>query len=312
MVSTTGPLLPIEGVCDDTCGPCPASPILIDLAGNGFALTDLANGVRFDLFPDGTKERLSWTAASSDDAWLVLDRDHNGIVDDGTEMFGNFTEQPPPREGTMRNGYAALAVYDANGDKVITAADPIFASLRLWHDANHHGVSEADELTAPSGNGIVGLGTDYRARRRIDGQGNVFRFSARVDRTASSTVGAISVDVFLITDALAELARDQGHISRYGTVMLSLVMPRVKRPLRSPDGGSAAEYTCGSGCDITGLEPPDKVCIGDKRPACARCWELACPPQWCKGARACKIITDTEGHVTHCESFLCPPECVVK
>src|SRR5215470_11439913 len=76
------------------CG-CIGSPIIFDVVGDGWALTDPAGGVWFDLDFNNSPDKLAWTAPGSDDAFLVLDRNGDGIINDGSELFGNYTSQPP-------------------------------------------------------------------------------------------------------------------------------------------------------------------------------------------------------------------------
>jgi hypothetical protein len=179
-----------------------ASPIVIDVVGNGFNLTNALRGVLFDLNRTGTAERFSWTAADSDDAWLVFDRNGNGIIDDGKELFGSSTPQPYLAKGETKHGFRALALLDTaafggNSDGQIDNRDSIFYSLKLWRDRNHNGFSEAAELQSLSGSVISVIQLKYKESRHKDGNGNWFRYRARVTDANGSQAGRWAWDVFL-------------------------------------------------------------------------------------------------------------------
>ena len=166
-------------VCDWSC------PLLIDVAGDGFRLTGGADGVPFDLNRDGTPERLSWTVGGSDD---------------GAEVFGNFTPQPP---APAPNGFLALAEFDktengGNGDGVIDSGDAVYVRLRLWQDDDHDGVSDVGELHALDALGLARIGLDYKESKRTDEHGNQFRYRAKVDDAKSAKMNRWAWDVFLV------------------------------------------------------------------------------------------------------------------
>lgn len=178
------------------------SPILIDVNGKGFFLTSAQAGVRFDMSGTGNPVQMGWTAGGADNAFLALPG-ADGTVHDGTQLFGDFTPQPP---SDHPNGFAALAVYDkiengGNGDGIIDSRDAVFAYLRLWVDQNHDGVCQKEELYTLPELGVNSISLKYRKDDKTDQYGNVFRYRAAVnpDDPDASSVDRKAYDVFFVT-----------------------------------------------------------------------------------------------------------------
>jgi hypothetical protein len=187
----------------------PGSPIIIDTTGHGFHLTSAEGGVIFDIVGDGRPIQIAWTSATSGNAFLALDRNHNGKIDNGEELFGNLTEQPPcpGEDDACRNGYRALAEFDkpgngGNGDGIIDHRDAIFSHLLLWIDENHDGISQPSELHTLPELGVFSLALKYEESKRTDEFGNKFRYKAVINpdpRDGESEDGRWAFDVFFMT-----------------------------------------------------------------------------------------------------------------
>ena len=130
--------------CEDNQWVCVGSPIVLDVYGTGFHLTDIRHGVRFRVLPSQGPRQMSWPEAEFRNGWLALDRNGDGEINDFTELFGNATPQP---KSEHPNGYRALAVFDdpangGNGNGFIDPGDAVYSHLRIWIDDNHNGISE--------------------------------------------------------------------------------------------------------------------------------------------------------------------------
>ena len=178
------------------------SPIILSLSKRYPELT--APDVWFDLANCGTPQLLSWTRPDVIEGFLVLDRNGDGVISNGSEMFGNYTPIP----GTLAiaaNGFQALGAYDLaqNGgdeDGWITPNDAVFESLRIWMDSDHDGVSAPSELKSLRSLGIIAISVNARKSGRRDRYGNTFQFESDFEYVDSSgrIITHSAVDVFLV------------------------------------------------------------------------------------------------------------------
>lgn len=181
---------------------CGGSPIVVDLGAPGYALSGLADPVEFDLDADGTPDTISWTARGSQDAFLVLDRNGNGVVDDGSELFGDAVTLSDGSIST--DGYVALAELDSrghggNGNGFIDRGDIGYWRLQLWTDANHNGRSAPGELVSLHSRGVVAISLAISEPMQFDAHGNLLAFSspAQVFR-AGRLQTVMTADVFFM------------------------------------------------------------------------------------------------------------------
>jgi hypothetical protein len=177
---------------------CKGSPLVLDLADDGIALTSPEEGVRFSLGGHGPVQT-AWVKGN-DDALLAIDLNGNGRIDGGGELFGDAS-----RWGGLlvADGFQALAILDSpayggNGNGLVEENDLLFDQLLLWSDANHNGISEAGELRSLGHAGIGALEIRGKVQGRVtDASGNDLSLRGRYLRSDGST--GLMVDAFFVT-----------------------------------------------------------------------------------------------------------------
>ncbi|RJP30635.1 MAG: hypothetical protein C4527_09355 [Candidatus Omnitrophota bacterium] len=166
-----------------------ADPLVFDLDGDGIELTSAAEGVSFAI--DGTGIRRQTAFVTGGDAFLALDRNGNGMIDSGLELFGD--------QHGARDGLEELRKFDDNRDGIIDASDSVFSQLRLFADANMDGLSQAHELKTLRELGIVAIFLDGQDRNEIIAGGNQLTKTTSFLRSDGSTglAGDVNLNYFL-------------------------------------------------------------------------------------------------------------------
>lgn len=165
-------------------------PLVLDLDGDGVETLALEpSGVRFDHDGDGIAERSGWV--HPDDGLLAWDRDGDGAILSGAELFGGATPLPDGR--LAPHGFAALAALDDNGDGQVNGADQAWSALGIWRDRNSNARLDPGEWSGLNEAGIRSLELIWRPGSGVDLQGNDLRLEGTYRTTGDQQLALVDV-----------------------------------------------------------------------------------------------------------------------
>ena len=238
------------------------SPIVLDLDNNGIQTLSVNAGVNFDLLANGQPVQTGWVG--SGDGLLVLDRNQDGSINDGSELFGTSTVLADGSKAV--DGYQALAQLDTNQDGVISSADAQFAKLGVWIDSNADGQSGAGEVktlaelnisqlslnaqvTTDINNGnLVGLTSSYQTTDGVTHTAADVWFAVKPAQPSQPTQAtstnrlAQAIGQFAVSEeeaAQTSLGADLGHVTKAdGQLMLTTQMVEAMRAFAAQDAAA--------------------------------------------------------------------------
>ena len=175
-------------------------PLVIDLNKNGKYTNSQKEGTHFDFDGEGFAEKTSWI--ESGDGLLVRDINHNGIIDDGSELFGDKTIMSNGK--TASNGFEALADLDSNRDGIIDEKDAAFNEIKVWIDKNNNGITDEGELFTLKDLDITSILLNYTSKNFRDNDSTVTGISIVNKGDGSTyTIGNLNFNIYT-TDTISK------------------------------------------------------------------------------------------------------------
>ena len=175
----------MTGIVDDDTPDRSQDPLALDIDGDGKISTiSLKNSkAYFDHSRDGIARKTSWVAPN--DGLLVFDKNENGLIDNGNELFGDSTQILSAGNAITyaKNGYEALCKLDSNNDGIISDLDDAFSKLKVWQDLNSDGISQSSELKSLSELDIKSLNLNTIERNEDLGNGNFITLTSNYTKT---------------------------------------------------------------------------------------------------------------------------------
>ncbi|MCK3865563.1 hypothetical protein [Pseudomonas sp. B329] len=180
------------------------TPLLIDLDGDGITTLPIEHGVKFDYEGDSNSINTGW--ASKNSGFLIIDRNDDGIINSGKELFGDHT--PLPNGEIASDGVMALTALDNNYDNLIDDRDAVWSDLKVWQDLNSNGVSEANELQSLIDIGLKSINLSFTQNSILDEHRNIHEFHS----TVNWNDGRIT-DITDVLFRVPDVSEDRGNIS---------------------------------------------------------------------------------------------------
>lgn len=223
-------------------------PLVLDLDGDGIETVAATGAILFDHDGDGVKSGTGWVA--SDDGLLVLDRNGNGFVDGGNELFGADTVLSNGEKAS--SGFSALADLDGNKDGVFNAQDAEFVNVRVWRDFNQDGISQSAELFTLDQLGIAAINVVPTNTTDLNlGNGNVVDNRGQFTRIDGTS--GLAGDLLLAMD---HYFRDfSGSLDPVMIVSGAKSLPHLKGKGAVRDLIEAASLSASLLAEVQGLEP---------------------------------------------------------
>jgi hypothetical protein len=165
-----------------------ATPIVLDLDGDGISTLGVDEGVQFDINATGRASKVGWVGGG--DGLLAMDRDGDGAIGDGSELFGSATRLNDGRRAS--HGFEALSDLDGNRDGRIDAQDDAFADLRVWVDHDRDGMTDTGELKGLLDAGVAAIRLDFAQGDQLQ-HGNLMGLLGTYETTDGEQRQAVDV-----------------------------------------------------------------------------------------------------------------------
>jgi Ca2+-binding RTX toxin-like protein len=180
-------------------------PVVMDLDGDGLELISAATSkVKFAATSGLTPLVTGWVG--SDDAFLALDRDHDGAITNFSEV--SFVQDLAGAKSDLEG----LVAYDTNHNGLLDDGDTQFGDFLVWRDANQDGISQADEMKSLADHNIqsINLTRDVTGESTETATDNVILATSEFVRT-DGTTGQVG-DVVLGSGTMAQIASSVNEV----------------------------------------------------------------------------------------------------